>query len=274
MTKLLTTITPYWGRPEQLQYWIRAITGATCAEIEHILFVVEDGPLPVCVLDVPANVRVIKHRPGGNLSIGHFHNIGAEMANSEWIMKLDVDALPHSRYFHTLLGLLRPALPKAWFNGGMFYVNKVFTDTVLSGADFALSHGKYLHVMHHRQSASASSYLMPQASNFICRRDDYLRLGGCDARFRGWGWEDYQQIYMLERYEKGQDPLPGPITIQNVSQRCRDEISRPSARSLFQWSPDLCLLHRWHKGSNDPSYKASQHGNRHVLFNYINKARQ
>jgi len=135
--------------------------------------------------------------------------------------------------------------------------------------DAALDVGTYQNIMSSPASYSATSYLWPAASNFICRRGDYLKLGGCDARFKGYGWEDYQQIYMLERHQQGQDPLPGILTARTVTQRCRDEISRRKAKELYDKDRMLCLIHRWHPSSLDPSYKASMDHNRAVLLDWI-----
>jgi hypothetical protein len=122
---------------------------------------------------------------------------------------------------------------------------------------------------------AVDKYKGPKASNFICRRQDYLDLGGCDARFRHHSWQDYQQIYMLEKYQQGKDPLPGEITSGNVTDRCRDEIGRPKALELFQKDDRLCLLHHWHAPGSTPRYlsREGMDANRKILLEYILQSR-
>jgi len=269
---MLTTITPYWNRPEQLKIWLQALRGAGNVNVQHLLIVRGTEEIPPDIMDV-TNLRICKYQEGGNESIGHFHNIGAELADTEWIMKLDVDCLPHLHYFSSLIPILIAAKRREWFNGGMLYVNEQFSKMHLR-EDQRLDQATYNHIMSSRVSASASSYRHPAASNFICRRQDYLDLGGCPSEFKGYGWEDYAQLYMLERYQKQAEPLPGPVTLHNVTQRCRDEISRRKALELWHRDNNLCLLHRWHSGCTDVGYKTEQHNNRHVLWRYITVKRQ
>jgi predicted glycosyltransferase involved in capsule biosynthesis len=202
---------------------------------------------------------------GKELGIGHWHNIGARMASSEWIMKLDVDTLPNPRYFKELLPLLAFAKPREWFNGGMIYLNPK-ASSLLATKD--LTERSYMEITENPGFYSSASYLRPAGTNFICRRQEYLDLGGCDERFRGYGWEDYQQIYMLERHQRGANPLPGRVDLKNVTWRCRDEISRAKAWELFQKNRWLCLLHRWHPRG---PYRSAMADNRTVLLDHIHK---
>ena len=243
--------------------------------MEHIIFVIGE---PIPQIPHPRSVRFVgcQSPPDHRLSIGYYHNLGAQLAESEWIMKLDVDAFPNRAYFSELLGILDKAGPKEWFNGGMFYVNQASSARFLSSpGPELLSVANYLRITRSIDIHCSLTYKAPAATNFICRRENYLKLGGCDQRFLGYGWEDYQQIYMLERYQRGQDPLPGTIDMANVSERCRDEISRPKARELIRRNEMLGLLHHWHPGSKDPTYKSPkilQH-NRQVLLDYVLRAR-
>ena len=261
---MLTTITVYWNRPEALRIWLRCLKAAAVPEVRHLIYFVGESIPSWWDKDSDGVfIRALHQFELPGMSIGHYHNLGAQETNTEWIMKLDVDALPHANYFKALLPLLVLAKDREWFNGGMFYLKRYYTLLNSFPTDV------YEHIMRNRRSYSGSSYLLPAASNFICRRMDYLNLGGCDERFRGYGWEDYQQIYMLERSWLGRDPLPGELNLGNVTARCRDEISRPKARELWEKNSQLCLLHRWHPVSTDPSYRASMDANRQVLLDWI-----
>lgn len=178
-------------------------------------------------------------------------------------MKLDVDCLPNLWFFTELLKVLETAGHKEWFNCGMINVNQHASEKFLSQP---LTNDAYIEVMAHRRMYCAG-HPNPHSTNFVCRRSDYLDLGGCDERFRGWGWEDYQQIYALEKHQQGRNPLPGKLDISNVARRCRDEISRRKALELFERSPWLCLLHHYHAPVLS-KMDTSVH-NLEVLFDYI-----
>jgi len=261
---MLTTITPYWGRPDMLRLWLANLKKATTPEVFHLVYFIGEPP-PEWWDEEAAGMSiraVLRYEPSGS-SIGYYHNLGALVAATEWMMKLDVDAFPNEHYFKELLPVLLTAGPNEWFNGGMFYMSKFYSLCMLS---HPLIGETYRQIMANRRTYSAIPFLTPAASNFICRRREYLFLGGSAPGFKGYGWEDYQQLYMLEKHALGgKDPLPGPVTLENVTRRCRDEISRPKAKALWERNPWLCLLHHWH-----PAAKGSDMShNRRILYEYI-----
>jgi len=268
MQPILTTITSAWNRPEALERWMTAIKGACIPEVQPFLYL--PGAAAARIERPDEHPVTIFHRtePVGE-SIGYYHNLGARNCVTEWIMKIDVDAIPHVNFFTELIPILRNARPREWFNCGMIYLTRAASESCLSSMPLGVT--SFDSVITHRSIFSVGSYSGPASTNFICRREDYLCLGGCDERFKGWGWEDYQQIYMLEHHWTQKDPLPGPITLLNVTQRCRDEISRPKAGGLFGVNRRLCLLHHWHP----PVAKAAtSSANRAVLLDYITNARK
>lgn len=267
MNPVLTTITPYWDRPEMLGVWLEAIRGSTIPEVEHIIFLIGDQP---SIPNPPPGLRVVRMDRPRVFSIGHCHNAGARMARSEWIMKIDVDTLPSLLYFRKLIEFLKGAGPRDWFNCGMLYFKRHFTRSLLTKGMQPMGPA-FHHMICQNFKLYSAGYHRPAATNFICRTLDYIDLGGCDVRFHGYGWEDYQQIYMLEKYQQAKDPLPGPINFDNVTRRCRDEISRRKAWELFQIDETFCLFHRWHPAVHkDPKALGK---NKEVLLDWIQKSR-
>lgn len=274
MIPVLTTITPHWNREEMLRLWLENLNKMTFPDLKHIVFLI--GPVPDWItkeysLNPQFQFIYCRDDSPGQFSIGHYHNQGAHLASSEWIMKLDLDALPNVRYFSALLALLEQAQPKEWFNGGMIYINQAMSVSLLGRRDMPLSADAYQWIMKNRESCSSDPYTLPAATNFICRRKDYLELGGCDEKFQGYGWEDYQQIYMLERHWLGKHPLVGMAHLANVTQKCRDEISRPKAKQLWERNEWLVLLHHWHPRSRESAYRnpITIQKNRQLLLDHI-----
>lgn len=252
-----------------LDVWLEAIRQTSVPEVQHLVFAV--GEKPPKIPNLPDRLLLGYMDKKDPFSIGHVHNLGAQLANTEWIMKLDIDTLPTMMFFRELIGLLGCAGPREWFNCGMIYFKQHHTHALLSKERMPLGPA-FLNMVCQNLASYSNGYHWPCATNFICRTQDYLDLGGCDPRFNGYGWEDYQQIYMLERYQQAKDPLPGPINLLNVTQRCRDEISRRKALELFKVSQTFCLFHRWHI----PVIK-NQHQvelNRRLLLEWIEKSRE
>lgn len=269
MEPILTTITPFWDRPETLGRWLRSIQLCPDVGVHHILIspfvfpawaiqrIQSWGRVEVLVTDDPAP-----------LSIGHYHNLGAKMAESEWIMKMDVDCLAHTQFFNGLVEVLQTAKSREWFNVGMHWMEKAGSANELREDCLPITLNGFRNKVDRFARAGGAG-----GSNFVCRRDDYLRLGGSVYGFRGWGWEDYQQVYMLEKYFLGRDPLPGDVTINNVTVRCRNEITKRRISDLLDRNEDLALMHVWHPDSKDTAYK-SEEGvatNRQVLLDYVLK---
>lgn len=272
MNPLLTVITPYWNRPEMLLGWVRACKSAWVPEVQHLIYFVNEQPPAWWRSEVGmAPIDMVYKEADPSLSIGHYHNLGAIQADTEWIMKLDVDTIPNRKFFAALIPVLRSAKEREWFNAGMIYLSRTATNRITIPVEDQV----YKSVMSLPRAYTTAEGYFPQATNFICRKADYLKLGGCDERFRGYGWEDYQQIYVLERHQREEDPLPGAVGIENVTQRCRDEISRPKARELANKSQWLTLFHRWHGSSPDRNYKDREQmdKNRAIVLEHVHRAR-
>lgn len=248
MKPLLTTITPYWGRPEQLERWTVAIKASAIPEVRNALYKIK-----------------------GN--IGEIHNLGAKECGTEWMMKLDVDCLTNTEFFRELIPVLQSAKPREWFNCGMLMLDKADSERYCNTAYLPHDDGKYRKILQVLLEKGGIKAVTPVSTQFICRTDDYLRLGGCLPAFKGWGWEDYQQIYMLEKFQQGRDPLAGEtVTLQNVTRLCRDLISRPKAIQLTQKSPFLALFHHWHPPAEKNQRQVDR--NRIILYDYIVRQRK
>lgn len=265
MAAKLTTITCYWGRPDVLEVWLEALRHCTIPEVENLLFVVGE-PAPK-IPNPPPSLRVVEFPRKERFSIGHCHNRGAEIAETPWMMKWDVDAIPCLGFFRDLLPVLDEADKREWFNVGMVYMKAVHNHQLLAKDRMPICKTYHKLICDNLRVYSSKGYHYPSATNFVCRTQDYLDLGGCDVRFNGYGWEDYQQIYMLERWQRQSDPLPGVLHEHNITQRCRDEISRPKALELFRRNHVFALLHRHHPPP--PKDPKSLGNNRRLLLEYI-----
>jgi len=289
MTPILTTITPYWGRPEMLKTWLKALNGAIDERVHHMVVVAvseEDHrsmKLPdewaEIVMHVPLHTSAwfVPRQP----SICHYHNMGIKRVSTPWVMKLDVDAIPNVRFFSELLSVLEAAAPREWFNVGMIYLNRLASFGYFADRRLPVGEASYRSVMENLPEVCDGVYRFPAGSNFVCRREDYLTaMGGDDcpalSGFSGYGWEDYLQLYLLERHYLQKDPFAGwRIDIKNVTQLCRDNLSRVVAFELWKRNEWLSLLHHWHPVEQRTAYRdpARMDANRYFLLRQILKYR-
>ena len=255
-----------------LTAWQIAVSSASTPNTRHLLLFAGETPsFAYASGQMRVGIQVVTCPPPDGKSIGWYHNYGAEIADTEWIMKLDVDCLPHQNYFKNLLPLLAEAKEREWFNGGMLYTEKDFAESRLGISDLPITEATYHAIMRGRSRRAVIG-----GSNFICRKADYLATGGCDVRFSGYGWEDYYQLYLLEHNLLRRDPLQGTLTMENVTIRCREELSRQKAVDLLMRDPSLCLLHKWHPPGPREGYRhpAIMQNNRTILFETINRMRR
>ncbi len=271
---ILTTITPFWGREATLRSMTQSLLTGAYPGVKHLIIFVGEL-MPAWFSQITHDTDIVAEHVSdtpGDKSIAYYHDMGARLASSEWMMKLDADALPNPKFFSSLLPILVKAREREWFNAGMIYISAASSRVNLGGS-FTMD--TYWRIIHNRRVHCVPAYEHPQASNFICRREEYLELGGSDPRFRGWGWEDYQQMYMLEKNFLGRDPLENHIVhLGNVSQLCRDLIGRPKALELFNRDQSLCLLHKHHTVNKDSRYRAHAADNKEILLDYIWKNRK
>jgi predicted glycosyltransferase involved in capsule biosynthesis len=239
-----------------LRSWLRCLMDASIPEVKHLILAPGYTKENFKWLDHP-QIQVIFPSAGKTFDIGHLHNIGISQANSDWVMKLDVDCMMHTSFFKELLDYISGVQGHCnWFNIGMFYLKPG------PSLFFKNSERKELN----EEMASTFIHGSPTGSQFVCKRATYLHGGGCLSDFHGYGWEDYQQLYMLASNNFVRDPLPGEVTLENVTNRCRDEISRKYTRITFKRNPLLFLLHCHHKKHATMDYLEY---NRKVLYDYV-----
>lgn len=268
MTRLAILI-PYRHRLTNLRILLSNIRQVRARNLEFHLISLGDSSDEVRLLCESANVNYHFVAHDRVFQIGVALNYGAKCTTADYILKQDVDCLPPPGFYDRVLMYIDELAhdPKAWANVGVFYCNRWFSNKFLNEL---VSEKTYLLAKH---KSRFKERLKNACGNcYLVQRLHYLALGGCSERFIGWGWEDYQVAYFLEKalhphFELSSHELP---TITAV---CRDEIARP--KNALTNARDIVFLHRWHDpGENPPEYGAYIDHNRRILWELIHEFRK
>lgn len=197
-------------------------------------------------------------------NIGLAHNYGATLSVGEYILKQDVDCIPYVGFYVELLNHIDTlrSNKKLWSNLGVFYCNERFSKECLSDI---VTKEIYNQAKHNPDCKEEIKFACGNC--FLVNRNHFIEIGGCSKSFEGWGWEDYQVCYFLEKSLNPQLTLSS-CTLETIVSVCREEIARPKNKSTNE--KDLVFLHKWHDNKeNDPTYNNYIEKNRNTLLKSI-----
>ena len=239
---VITTITPYRGRADQLESWCKTLQSSYHPSVRHLL-IAPGGLTPKERTLIPeSGIKVLEPEDldHGIMSMGHWHNYGVKYANTEWVMKLDVDCHPHRTFWDILISKLPET---GWLNIGSYLLRedqKIPTPLLTT---------KY-------NELTSQCPEGPTGVHWVIRKKDYQN---CHRGFVGYGWEDYYQYLMFDYHFTKTKPLN--LNLGNITDYYREQ-SRILARKL---DPRLGLLHKWHPPGGS-KYKSQIEKNRRTLY--------
>ena len=260
--KTVSVLIPYRNRLDTFRVLADNVSVVDKANVEfHVISMGDSDPL-VSVLCKRSGLHYHYLPHVEMFQIGLAHNFGATIATGQYILKQDVDCLPYDGFYDQVLTFIADELtePRAWANVGVYYCNEWFSKTYLTGR---ITRDIYdLAKDAHKASCNYAS-----GNCFLANREDYLQIGGCSERFRGWGWEDCQVAYCLEKSYNPEFRLSA-YELETIIDVCRDEITRPKNRATYQ--RDIVFLHKWHDPRSDEArYKEFGEHNRKVLLDVV-----
>ena len=255
-----------------LKTWARNLARNTHPQICHYVIAQGEpsGSLDWLTRDNP-QIRVIYTPDKPTFDLGTLHNVGAAMCLTPWMMKLDVDVMVHPFFFDAVLERIRicESTGRIWFNVGFICLTRKASQHIQAKA--AVEWLDVIEAVTNR-SVQQNPHRWIEATQFVCKTGAYLSEGGCLDTFHGYAWEDYMQLYMLAYMQGQADPLAGlPITKENVTQQCREVLSKKEAQATYRLDNRLVLLHLWH--SCMTKTKEGIDRNRDILYDYITKKR-
>ena len=261
--ELLTTITPYRGRPAELARLCAHLAALRHPQVWHL--VVAPGGLPPDEAALLARhgieLACPPDLPHGRMTIGHWHTWAiAEAVRTPYAMKLDVDCIPVPGCWDAVLARSPELAAGQWFNCGVVMASE--RATALLDHHIPLQAGDAQAIV-----TEAGGQRAVVNGAWVCACDAYLASGADPDGFVGYGWEDYRQHLALALHATGRLPIPAGLSEDDLLPACRDH-AWAQARAVYALDPRLLLIHGQHPPSNDPAYKDQIAANRRRLHEW------
>lgn len=262
----ISVVIPYRNRQDNLEVLLSNLKNVSTTYVDFHLISLGDANTLLSKKCEDAGVNFHYQDYQGLFSIGKAINTGAKLVKGEYILKQDVDCLPYPGLYEKLVEhtISIDDNKFAWANIGVYYCNSYFSQKYLHGP---VTYETYLNA---KYNDSYKEKLKIACGNcFLVNREHYLEIGGISDRFHGWGWEDYQLLYYLEKAFNPAFKLSS-YNERSVVKNCREELARP--KNAFTNELDLIFLHRWHdKAKDEKNYRKYTQSNRELLLELVSK---
>lgn len=130
-------------------------------------------------------------------------NIGAQYANTKYIVHEDIDLCPYNGYYNTLLQEIEDS--DLINNNDDFITVPVAYLTDIASQEYLKNpiekRKEFLNDLMHGKT-DWYEFFMPASSVIIIARHYYLSIGGYNENFRGWGLEDLEFAFRITRLAK------------------------------------------------------------------------
>lgn len=205
-----------YNRPDALLNVLKGLSSQ--CDSRHEVIVVDDGSrastleaIREYLPEFRCNVKHVWH-PDTGFTASHSRNMGVANTNADYLVFLDGDCVPNSRFVEAHTALRQPG---CFVNGNRVLLSEGLTEKILSGKVYVGEAGlpqwlfwrltgdvnKLAHLMHIPRAPfrnrSEFKWTRIRSCNFGVWRSDFVRVNGFDETFEGWGHEDADLVLRL-----------------------------------------------------------------------------
>jgi len=204
-----SVITIVKGREEHLHNLLQGVEMSSLQPDEIMIVAIDEVPELSAFQDLPIEIIQISSQ-GANLPIAEARNIGAQNANFDHLIFLDVDCIPHPDFFDDTItqGLSHKTL----IMGNPYYLECSLPK------NFELNELEALSAAHParpeiKELAEASDYMLFWSLAFYIPKQLFKVLEGFDAQFTGYGAEDTDMAMKISQLKSIYPLLLSPAKV-------------------------------------------------------------
>jgi predicted glycosyltransferase involved in capsule biosynthesis len=210
-----------------------------------------------------------------NINMARARNIGVKVAQTKYIMFMDIDLYPYPGYYNDILREIQ--IQKLDEHEDDLIMTGVIYLTQKQGVDqfFNIKPEKrktFFLQNHIKKNNQIIEKISTGTSVTLMHRERYLELGGYDEKFEQWGYEDLE-FNLRAMYYSNKFPLPQNFTkdiksFSNIN-------TYKGWKSMYKlygditFKKDIVLFHIWHEVHKESNYLKGYEQNRQRFIKKI-----
>jgi predicted glycosyltransferase involved in capsule biosynthesis len=203
-----------------------------------------------------------------SVNMARARNAGVWLAQTKYIMFMDVDLYPYPGYYNDILKEIKlqrlDEHPDDLIMTGVIYLSKNFGVEQFFNTEPKKRKDLFLHYASEDESEFIEK-ISTGTSVTLMHRERYLELGGYDESFEQWGYEDLE-FNLRAMYHSDRFPLPKDFT-KEIKSFADIDVYR-GWKSMYRlygditFKKEIVLFHIWHKVDRSSEYALGYEKNR------------
>lgn len=210
-----------------------------------------------------------------NINMARARNIGVRLAQTKYVMFMDIDLYPYPGYYNDILKEIE--IQKLDEHKDDLIMTGVIYLTQKQGVDqFFNTKPEKRKTLFLQECRKKKSEIIEKISTgtsvTLMHRERYLELGGYDERFEQWGYEDLE-FNLRAMYYSDKFPLPKDFT-KDIKSFADIDVYR-GWKSMYKlygditFKKEIVLFHIWHEVDRESNYAKGYEQNRQQFVKKI-----
>lgn len=267
----LTVVISYRDRLESLKSFALNVKDIDKGVIQFRLISLGDKENEVIQICKEAGI-IFHYIPytNNNFNTGMAHNYGFKIAESDWVMKQDIDCIPWHGFYDRLLYYWNPfmdnyknfaIIPAVWVNEKH---SKQLKESILSQGDLNYIINN-ISKFEDRKAIRGKDKSFIGGTEFIFHKKLWCEFGGSPEQFEGWGGEDNAIIFLVNKLINPDIRLK-EIEPDMIDFQIRDRMILPLNKICE--NEGLVLIHIHHKRNQD---HIQRRHNKELLYDLVRR---